>query len=107
MITTQLKPSEFRSGNVVVDIETLTARAENTVDLDPSPHVSLSPTEFLLLYYLGNRPGQVIHRSILSRLYYPNKSRTLRIVDVNVRRLRIKLGWNVQSVEGKGYKVPV
>jgi DNA-binding response OmpR family regulator len=72
--------------------------------------ISLTPTEMHVLRVLMSRPGQVINRDqLLSDVWNENENNS-NIVDVYIRRLRVKLEADpdrpryIVSVRGVGYK---
>jgi two-component system OmpR family response regulator len=90
------------------------------VELDPAAHevrvdgehkVSLTVTEFRVLYAILERPGLVLTRSQLIRRAYDDDTHiTERTIDTHIRRIRAKLrpfGMNpIETVHGLGYKTP-
>ena len=70
--------------------------------------VSLSSTEFRVLYYLAGRPGWVFSRQqILDGVHGDNYAITDRAVDVQIVGLRKKLGdagKYIETVRGVGYR---
>jgi two-component system phosphate regulon response regulator PhoB len=77
------------------------------VRVDGSP-VSLSSTEFRVLYFLASRPGWVFSRQqILDGVHGDNYAITDRAVDVQIVGLRKKLGDSgnyIETVRGVGYR---
>ena len=86
--------------------------------LDPARHeclwhgktVTLTATEFSLLYTLAKRPGRVFSRAdLVARAYEEPHVVTERTVDSHVRRLRSKLsgdaGEPIETVYGVGYRL--
>ena len=76
-----------------------------TVDIDGQA-AALTKTEFELLRLLIGRRGQVLSRQELMRLVWPDFVVTARTVDVNIARLRHKLGpysGCIVSRQGYGY----
>ena len=71
-------------------------------------HVSLSSTEFRVLYFLASRPGWVFSRQqILDGVHGDNYAITDRAVDVQIVGLRKKLGEAgkyIETVRGVGYR---
>lgn len=73
--------------------------------------VSLSRTEFLMLYTLGRQPNEIVPHHVLLEICWPDDFPALSAVDATVYRLRKKLslaGNNagkqmVKTVRGKGY----
>ncbi len=84
--------------------------ARKLVVLEGREHPELTPTEFGLLYELGRSSPRPLERAVLYRrvwgLEAPSPA-SLRTVDVHMRRVRIKLGWNADEwlsyVRGRGY----
>jgi DNA-binding response OmpR family regulator len=70
--------------------------------------VSLSVTEFRILTLLLDRRGAVLsRRQILAHVWGDAEWGAGRVVDVNVQRLRAKLGTeDIVTVRGAGYKIP-
>lgn len=72
--------------------------------------VALTPTEMKVLRVLVSNPGQVITRGQLLAEVWNEKENTSNIVDVYIRRLRVKLEVDAEhpqhllSVHGGGYK---
>jgi len=70
--------------------------------------VDLTRREFALLEYLARSPGRVLTRTqILSRVWGYDFDPGTNLIDVNVRRLRRKLGEAgslIQTVRGVGYR---
>jgi len=77
------------------------------VRVDDVP-VSLSSTEFRVLYFLASRPGWVFNRQqILDGVHGDNYAITDRAVDVQIVGLRKKLGdagKYIETVRGVGYR---
>ncbi len=73
--------------------------------------VSLSRTEFLMLYTLGSKPNEIVPHHVLLETCWPNDFPALSAVDATVYRLRKKLSLAsngmgkqiVKTVRGKGY----
>jgi len=80
-------------------------RHEVRVDENP---VTLSSTEFRVLYFLASRPGWVFSRQqILDGVHGDNYAITDRAVDVQIVGLRKKLGDGgkyIETVRGVGYR---
>ena len=91
---------EERIGDLVVDRDGMTV-TRNGED------VPLSATEFRLLVAFLDHPGAVLsRRQLLERVWGSAEWGDERVVDVNVQRLRAKLGSEVVStVRGAGYKL--
>ncbi len=73
--------------------------------------VSLSRTEFLMLYTLGRQPNEIVPHHVLLEICWPDDFPALSAVDATVYRLRKKLSLAaenagkqmVKTVRGKGY----
>ncbi|MDA0676948.1 MAG: winged helix-turn-helix domain-containing protein, partial [Chloroflexi bacterium] len=73
--------------------------------------ISLSRTEFLMLYTLGMSPDQIVPHHVLLQTCWPDDFPALSAVDATVYRLRKKLSLAetnagrqiVKTVRGKGY----
>lgn len=89
-----------RIGDLVVD------RAGMTVTKAGEP-VSLSATEFRLLTTLLDHTGAVLSRDqLLDRVWGSRDWGDPRVVDVNIQRLRAKVGSDlIATVRGAGYKL--
>ncbi|MBR3633771.1 MAG: response regulator transcription factor [Bacteroidaceae bacterium] len=73
------------------------------VSIDGSPAL-LTKTEFELLHLLMSRQGQVLSRQELMEAVWPDFVVTVRTVDVNITRLRKKLGrYAIHIVARQGY----
>src|SRR5262249_4863907 len=99
---------EFDECDEVITIHELVihpGRYEVLVDGVP---VSLSSTEFRVLYFLAGRPGWVFSRQqILDGVHGDNYAITDRAVDVQIVGLRKKLGdagKYIETVRGVGYR---
>lgn len=99
----QAEPEGF--GKLICRGDLLLNKKTNTAVYRGQP-VDLTGTEFDLIVYLAEHPGCVISRSELLRNvwgYEPEYS-DVRIVDVNIRRIRSKLGQGViKTRHGAGY----
>lgn len=99
-------PDEIRSGDLVIDEATYTARLRGTA-------LDLTFKEFELLKFLGQHPGRVFTRAqLLQEVWGYDYFGGTRTVDVHVRRLRAKLGAEhealIGTVRNVGYRfVPV
>ena len=93
-------PKTLIFNTLVVDLD------KKTVSVDGN-FVSLTKTEFELLVLLLQNPGQVFSRQQVIDLVWPDKVVvTDRAVDVNITRMRKKLGPysnNIVSRQGYGY----
>ena len=87
-------------GAIALDVERRSVRAGD------SP-VSLTPTEFDLLAHLMSRPGRVYSREeLLASVWGYDFDPGANVVDVCVRRLRSKLGFDLlKTVRGEGYQL--
>jgi DNA-binding response OmpR family regulator len=84
----------IRSGEVVVDEETYTAKLGGRV-------LDLTFKEFELLKYLAQHPGRVFTRDqLLQEVWGYDYFGGTRTVDVHVRRLRAKLGTEHEALIG-------
>jgi len=75
-------------------------------------HAELTPKEFGLLYELARRsPDPIDRQTIYERVWEmpPPSEGSLKTVDVHVRRIRLKLGWEsdewLSYVHGRGYSL--
>jgi DNA-binding response OmpR family regulator len=94
----------LRAGDVTLDREAhVVRRAGRAVDL--------TTTEFQLLDLLMSNAGKVLSRSrILLKVWNCESDPLTNVVDVYIRRLRTKLGWDaergmVRTLRGYGYKL--
>ncbi len=85
---------EIRTGDVVIDENSYTARLKGRV-------LDLTFKEFELLKYLAQHPGRVFTRSqLLQEIWGYDYFGGTRTVDVHIRRLRSKLGPEFESIIG-------
>jgi len=84
--------------------------ARKVVVLAGREHDELTPTEFGLLYELALSSPEPVERTVLYQRVWgmePPSEMSLQTVDVHLRRVRLKLGWNaerwVSYVRGRGY----
>jgi len=85
---------EIRSGEVVIDEKTYTAKIRGR-------SLDLTYKEFELLKYLAQHPGRVFSRSqLLQEIWGYDFFGGTRTVDVHIRRLRSKLGTEFESIIG-------
>ncbi len=85
-------PKEIRSGEVVIDEDSYTAKIKGRT-------LDLTFKEFELLKYLAQHPGRVFSRSqLLQEIWGYDYFGGTRTVDVHIRRLRSKLGPEFESV---------
>ena len=79
---------------------------KSRLEIDGRP-VTLSPTEFLILKLFVKEPGRFYSRDeIQSFVWGDNEPVSARTIDVNISRLRKKLGnygANIVSCPGTGY----
>ena len=97
---------EARLGRHMLNYKDLILNLDKkTVTVDDNP-VSLTPTEFALLHLLLANSGKVLSRQYLMDTVWTGVVVTDRTVDVNITRLRKKLGayaQNIVSRTGFGY----
>lgn len=96
---------EIRSGEVVIDETTYTARLRGNV-------LDLTFKEFELLKHLAQHPGRVFTRAqLLQEIWGYDYFGGTRTVDVHIRRLRSKLGPEFEAIIGTvrnvGYRFTV
>jgi two-component system, OmpR family, response regulator len=96
----------LRAGDVTLDREARIVRRAGTV-------VELTTTEFQLLELLMTNAGKVLSRaSILLRIWNYDSDPLTNVVDVYIRHLRAKLGWDaehgpIRTLRGYGYRLEV
>jgi two-component system copper resistance phosphate regulon response regulator CusR len=93
--------SELHAGDLVLDLARRQARVGSDV-------IDLSDREFRLLHHLVVHAGEVVTRdSILSAVWGYHFDPRSNVVDVCVRRLRIKLGDEapIETVRHAGYRL--
>jgi len=102
--TSALPSPILRAGDVTLDREAhVVRRAGKTVEL--------TTTEFQLLDLLMSNAGKVLSRTrILLKVWNCDSDPLTNVVDVYIRRLRTKLGWDaergmVRTLRGYGYKL--
>ncbi|MGH8866778.1 MAG: winged helix-turn-helix transcriptional regulator [Actinomycetes bacterium] len=87
-------PGEIRTGEVVIDEATYTAKVKGRV-------LDLTFKEFELLKHLAQHPGRVFTRAqLLQEVWGYDYFGGTRTVDVHVRRLRAKLGAEHEALIG-------
>ncbi|HET6755222.1 MAG TPA: response regulator transcription factor [Jiangellaceae bacterium] len=87
-------PDEIRSGDLVVDEATYTARISGRA-------LDLTYKEFELLKFIAQHPGRVFTRAqLLQEVWGYDYFGGTRTVDVHVRRLRAKLGADHEALIG-------
>jgi DNA-binding response OmpR family regulator len=87
-------PDEIRSGDLVVDEATYTARVSGRA-------LDLTYKEFELLKFIAQHPGRVFTRAqLLQEVWGYDYFGGTRTVDVHVRRLRAKLGAEHEALIG-------
>lgn len=85
---------EIRTGDVVIDESSYTARLKGKV-------LDLTFKEFELLKYLAQHPGRVFTRAqLLQEIWGYDYFGGTRTVDVHIRRLRSKLGPEFEAIIG-------
>ncbi len=88
------RSGEIRTGDVVIDENSYTARLKGRV-------LDLTFKEFELLKYLAQHPGRVFTRAqLLQEIWDYDYFGGTRTVDVHIRRLRSKLGPEFESIIG-------
>ena len=90
----------IRAGHVTLDVGRLVA------DIGQGP-VPLTRLEFLLLRELAEHPGQLVSKgSLLATVWGYDFDPGSNVVDVCVRRIRSKLGFElIKTVRGEGYQL--
>ena len=94
LLATNPNSQEIRSGDVIIDERTYTAKLKGRV-------LDLTFKEFELLKYLAQHPGRVFTRSqLLQEIWGYDYFGGTRTVDVHIRRLRSKLGPEFEAIIG-------
>jgi DNA-binding response OmpR family regulator len=90
----------IRAGGLTLDA----GRLEADVGRGPVP---LTRLEFLLLKELASRPGAPVPKNaLLAAVWGYNSGPGSNVVDVCVRRLRVKLGFGlIKTIRGEGYQI--
>jgi DNA-binding response OmpR family regulator len=90
----------IRAGHVTLDIARLVA------DIGQGP-VPLTRLEFLLLRELAEHPGHLVSKGrLLAAVWGYDFDPGSNVVDVCVRRIRSKLGFElIKTVRGEGYQL--
>jgi two-component system OmpR family response regulator len=94
----------LQAGDVTLDRESMTVRRQGKP-------VELTAKEFQLLELLMSSPGKVMSRTrILNKVWNCASDPLTNVVDVYIRRLRSKLGWDsecglIRTLRGYGYKL--
>jgi len=92
----------LKSGDVVMDVDQRLVWKNNIV-------VKMTQMEFDLLRYFLTNQGKVLSREkILSRVWSNSEDPMTNIVDVYIRRIRVKLnddGSFIETVRGVGYRI--
>ena len=92
----------LKSGDVVMDVDQRLVWKNNIV-------VKMTQMEFdLLRYFLTNQGKALSREKILSRVWSNSEDPMTNIVDVYIRRIRVKLnddGSFIETVRGVGYRV--
>jgi DNA-binding response OmpR family regulator len=96
----QVRSEPLRSGDLVLDVGRLQA------DIGHGP-VALTRLEFMLLRELAEHPGESVRKDqLLASIWGLDFDPGSNVVDVCVRRLRSKLGFDlIKTVRGAGYKL--
>ncbi len=100
----QQPPQILRAGDVTLDREARVVRRAGKP-------VELTATEFQLLDLLMSNAGKVLSRTrILGKVWNYDSDPLTNVVDVYIRRLRTKLGWDaerglIKTLRGYGYKL--
>lgn len=104
-----LKRNRTTPGSVIFSFGPFRFDKNNLAFYNNEEHISLTSTEFKLLLFLCQRPGQVQDRNDLLRVIWGYSddvhSRTL---DTHMKRLRQKLGDEsslIETVRGIGYRI--
>lgn len=94
-------PHVLERGDLRIDVPGMTLERAGE-------QVALSATEFRLLHAFATHPGIVLSRNQLLDLVWGDAEWTdPRVVDVNIQRLRAKIGAaHIETVRGAGYKMP-
>jgi DNA-binding response OmpR family regulator len=93
-LSTDSSTGEIKSGEVVIDEKTYTAKIRGRT-------LDLTYKEFELLKYLAQHPGRVFTRAqLLQEIWGYDYFGGTRTVDVHIRRLRSKLGTEFESIIG-------
>lgn len=93
----------LQAGDVTLDRESMTVRRQGRP-------IELTLKEFQLLELLMSSPGKVLSRTrILNKVWNYDSDPLTNVVDVYIRRLRTKLGWDpdrglIRTLRGYGYK---
>jgi two-component system, OmpR family, response regulator len=96
-------PPNTQVGDIVIEREAMRVRRGGDT-------IELTSKEYQLLDLLVGSPGKVLSRSrILNRIWGYDTDPLTNVVDVYVRRLRAKLGWDLDSyirtVRNYGYRL--
>ncbi|MGH8220456.1 MAG: response regulator transcription factor [Steroidobacteraceae bacterium] len=93
----------LQAGEITLDRESMSVRRQGRP-------IELTPKEFQLLELLMSSPGKVLSRTrILNKVWNYDSDPLTNVVDVYIRRLRTKLGWDadrglIRTLRGYGYK---
>lgn len=97
-----LGQSRLRVGPLEID------RMDQQVRLDRRP-VDLTGREYRLFLHLAHRAGRVVTRTeLLTQVWSANFDSESNLVEVQISRLRDKLGvhaWMIETVRGQGYRL--
>jgi two-component system alkaline phosphatase synthesis response regulator PhoP len=98
----KLEPNIIKYGPIEINKEKYEVKIENELKVLPKK-------EFEVLYFLLNSPGRVFGRDILLKEVWGNDVYIIdRTVDVHIRKIREKLGRNmdlIETVKGVGYRL--
>jgi DNA-binding response OmpR family regulator len=103
-IITPLVPTIRLNGSLEVDI------VQQTVAVDGSKSLQLTPIQQALLYILAANEGEVLSRETLIASVWGDFQIESNVVDRHIRELRVKLGddWRspryIETIAGKGYR---
>jgi len=91
----------IKSGSIEFD-------TRNGIVTQSGQRIDLTSSEWRLLHVLMHRAGEVVARSeILDHVYAQDFDRDSNTIEVFVRRLRMKLGFDaIETVRGQGYRMP-
>ena len=101
-----LTPLQIRRGGQLLTAFGVTLDVSGrSVTQDGTP-VELTPREFDLLVFLVRNRGIALHRDVIYERVWGGESETdTRVLDLNIQRLRKKLGWGgrIRTVYRIGY----
>ena len=104
-VITPLVPKIRLNHHLEVDVQ------EQTVKMDGSGSLDLTPIQQTLLYILASNAGEVLTReTLLTSIWGADFQMESNVVDRHIRELRVKLGddWRtpryIETIPGKGYR---